>query len=128
MVQEVVGGYRPPGDLQPPSFPLLRGLGWLFGGEQVVPTQWTAPVLPGEQAQRVGVQRGGDLAPPCGPVPGQGGVVWGRPALDHGVPDDGSPGEPGQVGAAVTVTEHPFFFTDPAALAIFPLSLPDALP
>jgi hypothetical protein len=44
VVDEVAGGYRLAGDLQPPSFPLLRGLGWLFGGEQVVPAERAAPV------------------------------------------------------------------------------------
>src|SRR6266545_2731437 len=107
MVQEVVGGYRPPGDLEPPSLPLLRGLGWLFGGEQVFPAQWTAPVLPGEQAQRVRVERGVDLASPCGPVPGQGGGIRGRPALGHWGPEDGRSGEPGEGGAAGTVTKPP---------------------
>src|SRR5215467_2364250 len=29
VVGEVAGRYRPAGDLQPPSFPLLGGLGWL---------------------------------------------------------------------------------------------------
>jgi len=75
VMDEVVRGYRRTGDLLPPAFPLVGGLWWLFGGEQVIPAQRTAPVLLGEQAQRVIVQRGLDLSPPCGPVVGQGGVI-----------------------------------------------------
>ena len=37
VVDEVAGGYRLAGDVQPPSFPLLGGLRWLAGGQQVVP-------------------------------------------------------------------------------------------
>ncbi len=58
MVGEIAGGYRFPGDLQPPSFPLLGGLRRLIGGQEVFPAQRTARVLPGEQAQRVVVQWG----------------------------------------------------------------------
>ena len=53
VVDEIAGGYRLAGDLKPPSFPLLRGLRWLIGGEQVIPAERAAPVLPGEQAERV---------------------------------------------------------------------------
>ena len=53
VVGEVAGGYRLAGDLEPPSFPLLRGLWRLFGGEQRVPAERTVPVFPGEQAERV---------------------------------------------------------------------------
>ncbi len=34
---EVVGRYRPAGELQPPAFPCLRGFGGLFGGQEMVP-------------------------------------------------------------------------------------------
>ena len=37
VVDEVAGCYRPAGDVQPPSFPLRGRLGWLLGGQQVVP-------------------------------------------------------------------------------------------
>src|SRR6266508_1340129 len=98
MVQEVVGGYRPPGDLEPPSLPLLRGLGWLFGGEQVFPAQWTA-------------------APTCPGSPGlpSSGTPWSRA---------GRPGEPGQVGAAVTVTKHPPVVPELVELAEVPVDDP----
>lgn len=39
VVGEVAGGYRPSGDVQPPSFPLLGGARWLTGGEQGVPAE-----------------------------------------------------------------------------------------
>src|SRR6266487_5839977 len=45
VVGEIAGGYRLAGDLQPPPFPLLGGLGWLIGGEQVVSAERAAPVL-----------------------------------------------------------------------------------
>ena len=51
VVDEVAGGYRSSGDVQPPSFPLLGGAGWLTGGQQVVSTERAQPVLPGQQAQ-----------------------------------------------------------------------------
>ncbi len=75
VVGEIAGGYRFAGDVQPPLFPLLGGLGWLIGVQQGVPAQRTCPVLPGEQAQGVAVQRGFDLLAPFGPVSGQGGVI-----------------------------------------------------
>jgi hypothetical protein len=53
VVGEVAGSYCLTGDLQPPSFPLLGGLGWLVGGQQVVPAERAAPGLPGQQAQGV---------------------------------------------------------------------------
>ena len=37
VVDEVAGGYRLAGDVQPPLFPLLGGLGWLVGSQKVVP-------------------------------------------------------------------------------------------
>ena len=47
VVGEIAGGYRLAGDVQPPLFPLPGGLGWLIGGEQVVPAERAEPVLPG---------------------------------------------------------------------------------
>src|ERR1035441_9929329 len=82
VVDKVAGGYCLAGDLKPPLFPLLRGLRWLIGGEQVIPAEWTAPVLPRQQAERVAVQRGFAALPPAGPVVSQGGIVGGRSALD----------------------------------------------
>src|SRR5262249_51234560 len=70
LVGEVAGGYRPAGDLQPPPFPLLGGLGWLIRREQVFPAERAPCVLPGQQAQGVVVQRGFDLLAPGGPVRG----------------------------------------------------------
>jgi len=75
VVDEVVRGYRLKGDLLPPSFPVVRGLRRLIGGEQMVPAERTTRVLPGEQAQGVVVQWGLGLSPPLGPVLGQGGVI-----------------------------------------------------
>jgi hypothetical protein len=34
VMDEVAGGYRPAGDVQPPSFPFPGGLGWLLSGQQ----------------------------------------------------------------------------------------------
>ena len=107
VVGEVAGGYRLAGDLQPPPFPLLGGLGWLIGAEQVVSAERAPPVLPGQQAQAVPVERGVDLLAPFGPVAGQGRVIGGCRALDRHVPLDGRPGELDQAGAAVTVAEYP---------------------
>src|SRR5260370_11237297 len=43
---EVVGRYRPAGELQPPVFPCLPGIGGLFGGPEMIPPQWAARGLP----------------------------------------------------------------------------------
>jgi hypothetical protein len=59
---------------------------------RVFSTQGAPPVLPGQQAHGVGVQWGFDLASALRPVPGQVGVVGGRPALDQGVSHDVGPG------------------------------------
>jgi hypothetical protein len=75
VVGEIVGGYRPAGDGQPPPFPGQRGLGWLVGDEEVVTAKRTAAVLLGEQAQVEGVQRWFDSSAPGGPVVGQVGVT-----------------------------------------------------
>ena len=53
VVDEVAGGYRRLGDVQPPSFPLLGGIGWLVGGQQVVPAERAQPVLPGGYRKHV---------------------------------------------------------------------------
>ena len=94
VMDQVVRDYCLPGDLQPPSFPLAGGFGWLIGGQQFVPAERASAVLPGEQAQRVAIQRGFDASPPIGPVLGQGWVVRRRPTVDHDVPDDVGPGKP----------------------------------
>ncbi len=77
---------------QEPPLPALGGLGWLVGGQQVLPAQGAPPILLGQQAHGVGVQWGFDLAATLRPVLGQVGVVRGRPALDQGVPRNLSPG------------------------------------
>ena len=59
---QVAGCYCPAGDVQPPLFPLFGRLGWLLGGQQVVPAERATSGLPGQQAQGVPVQRGLDLA------------------------------------------------------------------
>ena len=75
VVDEAVGGDGPAGRAQPPAFPFPEGLGRLLGAEQVLPAERAAPVLPGEQAQAVAVQRGFHPPPPRGPVVGQVRVV-----------------------------------------------------
>ena len=47
VVGEIAGGYRLAGDVQPPPFPLLGRLGWLIGGQEVVPAERAQPILPG---------------------------------------------------------------------------------
>src|SRR5262249_57804737 len=64
-------GDRFAGQAQPPAFPLTWGLWWLVWGEQVVSAERTAPVLLGEQAQVVAVERGFDPPPSGGPVVGR---------------------------------------------------------
>jgi hypothetical protein len=75
VVGEIVGGYRPAGDAQPPPFPGQRGLWRLISVEEVVTAKRTAAVLPGEQAQIEGVQRWGDSSAPGGLVVDQVGVI-----------------------------------------------------
>ena len=77
LVDEVLDGYRLAGDAQPPAFPVAWRLRRLVLGEQVVPTQWAATALPGEQAKVVAVQWGFDPSPSGSPVVGQVGVVGG---------------------------------------------------
>src|SRR6266487_5789427 len=124
VVDEVAGGHCLAGDLEPPSFPLLRGLRRLIGGEQMVPAERTVPVLLGEQAERVVVQRGFAAPSPVGPVVGQGGVVGGRSALDHDVPVDAGPGELHQVATAFAVAEDPVVVPELAELAEVPADDP----
>ena len=50
VVDEAAGGYCPSGDVQPPSFPLPGGVGWLTGGQQVVSTERAQPVLLGRRS------------------------------------------------------------------------------
>ena len=84
----------------------LGGAGWLVGGEHGVPAERAAAALPIEQAQRVAVQRGFDASPPGGPVPGQGGVVGGRRAVDRLVPDDVCPGELDEMGDVTAAADE----------------------
>src|SRR6266567_4698818 len=37
VMDKIAGGYRLAGDLQPPPLPVFGGLGWLAGGQQVLP-------------------------------------------------------------------------------------------
>ena len=75
VADQVVRRDRLPSDLQEPVFPALGGLGWLVGGQQVFPAEAAPPVLPGQQAHGVGVQRGFDLLAALRPVSGLGGVI-----------------------------------------------------
>lgn len=91
-----------------PQFPLSWGLRLVIGVEQEVSADRTSAVLCFQEAQPACVQWWrGLLAPPVGPVSGQGGVVRGRPSGDQRVADDRRPGVADLVGAAVAVTEHP---------------------
>jgi len=96
-----------PGDPQEPVFPALGGLGGLVGVQQVFPAQGAPSVLPGQQADGVGIQWGFHLPAALRPVPGQGGVIGGCPAFDQGMPHDGGPGQSRQVGAGVFIAEYP---------------------
>jgi hypothetical protein len=69
VVDEVVRRDRLLGDPEVPPFPALRGLRWVLDGQQVVPAQGAPSVLPGQQAQGVGIERGFDLASALCPVP-----------------------------------------------------------
>lgn len=81
VVGEIVGGYRPAGNGQPPPFPGQRGLGWLVGDEEVVTAERTVAILLGEQAQVEGVQRWCDSSAPGGPVVGQSGSSGEAPPM-----------------------------------------------
>jgi hypothetical protein len=97
VVVEVVGGDRPLDDAQPPAFPLDGRLRRLIRDEQMLPTERAAPVLLGEQAQVVAVQRGRHLAPPLDPVVDQVGIIRRCPASDQLMSNDRRPGELDQV-------------------------------
>src|SRR5512133_982830 len=92
---------------------LAGGAGWLVGGEHGIPAERAAVALPIEQAQRVAVQRGFDASPPGGPVPGQGGVVGGRRAVDRLVPDDVCPGELDEMGDVTAAADEAAVTEDP---------------
>lgn len=91
-----------------PLFPLPWALRIVVGVEQEVPACWASAVLGTEQPQPTFVQRWwGLLAPPVGPVLGQGWVVRGCRAFHQRVADDPCPGVSDLVGPAVAVAEHP---------------------
>ena len=75
VVDQVVRLDRLSGDPQEPVFPALGGLGRLVRGQQVLPAQAAPPVLPGQQAHGVRVQRGFHLQAAVRPVIGQGRVI-----------------------------------------------------
>jgi hypothetical protein len=90
--------------------PLLPRIGmlWLMVGvQQQGPTQRAAAVLRLEQTQDGATQRGPCAAAPFGPEVGQGRIVDRCRSWHHPVPDDGRPGELGEVAAAATVAEDP---------------------
>ena len=76
-------------------------------GRSASPADRAATVLGCEKPPAGLVDRQGRLAPPFGPVLGEGGVVRGRSAFDHLVSNDAGPGELVHVGAALAVAEHP---------------------
>lgn len=75
VVNQVILGDCPAGELQPPPFPLSGRLGWLVGDQKGIPAERGARIRPGEQAHRLAVQRRFDLPSPTGPIPGQVRVV-----------------------------------------------------
>jgi len=106
-VGETLLAQRLPGDANP-LLPFGWGLRRVLGVKEQVPATWTAPGLHLQQTQAELVQRRGNSStPPVSPVPGKGGIVRRRTALDHPVSDDAGPGELGAVGAAFAVAEHP---------------------
>src|SRR4029453_15887535 len=120
-VDDVLLDDRLPGSGQP-LFPLAWASWLIIGVQQETSAVWAATTfqleeMPGGLVQR----RGWSGASPLGPVVGQGRVIWGCRALDQLVPDDLRPGELEQVGAAVTVAEHPPVLpglVEPAEVAI----------
>src|SRR5450755_2164310 len=91
-----------------PLFPFGWALWRMVGVQEQVPAIRASPSLPLQQLQAVPVHwRGCAPAAPVGPILGQGGVVRGRPTLNHPVSDDLRPGELDPVGAAGAVTEYP---------------------
>src|SRR5258708_28686895 len=98
--------YAPDG--HEPLFPLVWAAWLVVGVEQKFPACGTAPVLGSQEPGGVLVRgRRLLLAPPFGPVSRQGGVIRTCCAVDRDMPADLRPGELGEVGAAVAVTEYP---------------------
>lgn len=92
--------------------------------EQVIPAERAAAVLLGEQAEAVAIERRFHPSTPFGPVLGQGRVIGGCPPQDERVPDDGGPGELGEVGAGLLVAEHPPVVPELVELAEVPVDDP----
>src|SRR6266498_4470519 len=90
-----------------PLFPRLGMLWLLVGVQQQGPTQRATAILRLEQTQDGTGQRGVAAATPLGPEVGQGGVIDRRRSWHHPVPDDGGPGELGEVAAAAAIAEDP---------------------
>ena len=62
-----------PGDPREPVFPALGGLGGLVGVQQVFPAQGAPSVLPGQQADGVGIQWGFTFRRRCAQYPARAG-------------------------------------------------------
>jgi hypothetical protein len=58
VMDEVAGGYRLAGDVQPPPLPVFGRLGWLVGGQQVFPAE-RAPCFLLFSRRRVYLSSGG---------------------------------------------------------------------
>ena len=90
-----------------PLLPFLRALRLAVGVQQQSPAERAPAALAAQQVPGRGVDREAVAASPLLPVPGEGGVVGGRPPGDHPVPDDFRPGELAEVEAGFPASEHP---------------------
>ena len=97
-----------PAGVDEPLLPRLRGLRFLAGVDQQLPACRAAVILSFEKLQGEATQWWGfALAPSVSPVPGQDGVVRGRPCSDQDMANDLGPGGFAEVGARLRVTEPP---------------------
>ena len=90
-----------------PLLPFTRALRLVVGVQQQSPAERAPAALAAQQVPGGRVHREPGAASPLVPVPGEGGVVGGRPPGDHPVPDDFRPGELAEVEAGFPAAEHP---------------------